>query len=36
MKNETDSINDNYNDITEIIYTLPAKISSANNSWKML
>lgn len=36
MKNETDSINDNYKAITEIMYTLPTKISPANNSWKML
>lgn len=36
MKNETDSNNDNYNAITENIYTLPPKISSASNSWKML
>lgn len=36
MKNEADNNNDNYNAIIENSYTLPPKISSANNSWKML
>ena len=36
MKNETGYNNDNYDDIIENVYTLPPKISAANNSWKML